>query len=214
VTGVSARGGLVGGGTRRPARSRARGVRAPSLHRVRPSPCAAPRTGPSRPPSGGCRRRCAAPACRSRSPGPGGRPWKRPARARRRRPARRSPSVPSPIAPLGWRRPREADHGARVRGAGAQRWPRRRARAAAANAGTCSRHGRWGSQRATRAARRPHGAPLWPPHPFHRPGQQPLHDLLSKMCDKTEICAFLGVFSGDHPSEKTPHSLLPGMRDC
>ena len=28
-------------------------------------------------------------------------------------------------------------------------------------------------------------SPLWPPHPFHRPGQRPLHDLLSKMCDKT-----------------------------
>jgi hypothetical protein len=44
--------------------------------------------------------RGAAPACRSRSPGPGGRPRKRPARARRRRPARRSPSVQSPRAPL------------------------------------------------------------------------------------------------------------------
>jgi hypothetical protein len=29
-----------------------------------------------------------------------------------------------------------------------------------------------------------------------------------------EICALLWVFSGDYPSEKTPHRLLPGMRRC
>jgi hypothetical protein len=29
-----------------------------------------------------------------------------------------------------------------------------------------------------------------------------------------DICLFLSVFSGYHPSEKTPHSLFPGMRGC
>ena len=33
----------------------------------------------------------------------------------------------------------------------------------------------------------------WPPNPPHRPGQLPLHDLLSKICDKTGYRLVSGV---------------------
>jgi len=36
-----------------------------------------------------------------------------------------------------------------------------------------------------KASRRPHCSMRWPPNPSHRPGPLPLHDLLSKICDKT-----------------------------
>ena len=38
-----------------------------------------------------------------------------------------------------------------------------------------------------RASLRPNCSTPWPPNPFHRQGQLPLHDLLSKICDKTRI---------------------------
>jgi hypothetical protein len=36
-----------------------------------------------------------------------------------------------------------------------------------------------------RAALRPNNSMGWPPNPLHRQGQLLLHDLLSKICDKT-----------------------------
>jgi hypothetical protein len=45
----------------------------------------------------------------------------------------------------------------------------------------------------------------WPPNPLHRQGQLPLHDLLSKICDKTDLSA-CGKYTGlDHG---VGHSLL------
>ena len=72
---------------------------------------------------------------------------------------------------------------------GAKRLTRRRPRSSASNSCTCSSNGNWWSKRETRASLRPNCSPPWPPHPFHRQGQLPLHDLLSKICDKTAISA-------------------------
>jgi hypothetical protein len=40
-----------------------------------------------------------------------------------------------------------------------------------------------------RTSLRPNCSTPWPPNPLHRQGQLPLHDLLSKMCDKTRVHA-------------------------
>jgi hypothetical protein len=53
-----------------------------------------------------------------------------------------------------------------------------------------------------RASLRPNCSTSWPPNPLHRQGQLPLHDRLSKICDKTLI-EDLGRAAADYIDPKT-----------
>src|SRR5215813_11096660 len=119
----------------------------------------------------------------------GGRPMKRPSRAIMGRTARLAPSVTSTISTTLWSRTREESNGSLGLWEGAKRVPQRRQRSSALSSYPGSSHDNRGAQRETRGALRPHCSTPWPPHPFHRQGPLSLHDLLSKICDKTATCA-------------------------